>query len=92
MTIVYSITGVLLLILCAPYMNSVRVGPTVFDRVLALNVLGSKFSLLLLIVVLIYERMYLFVDIALAILLLNIFTTLLLARNIRFKRVGEPKQ
>ena len=45
-----------------------------------------------LIVGLIFERMDMFVDIALAILLLNIFTTLLLARNIRFKRVEEPER
>ena len=51
-------------------------GPTILDRILGGNVIGTKTSVLLLLIGLIYEDLGMFVDIALAYALLNFIATL----------------
>lgn len=77
-------TGVasVLLLLALPYMVRVVAGPTVFDRVAGLNGIGTKVPVLLVLQGLMYDRLEMFVDIALALFLLNLFTTLLVARYV----------
>ncbi len=59
-------------------MTLVRVigGPTVLDRIVGVNMIGSKTTVILLLIGLIYENMSMFVDIALAYALLNFIATL----------------
>jgi len=73
-----SITFVLLLTL--PYVSRVIKGPTVFDRLQALNALGTKVPVLFVLIGLLYERAAMFIDLAIALFLLNLFTTLLVAK------------
>jgi multicomponent Na+:H+ antiporter subunit F len=63
----------LLMLLCL-----VRVvgGPTVLDRILGGNVIGTKTTVLLLLIGLLYNNVGMFVDIALAYALLNFIATL----------------
>jgi multicomponent Na+:H+ antiporter subunit F len=68
------------LLLTVPYIGRVVAGPTIYDRVAGLNAIGSMVPLLLVLVGLLYDRVDLFVDVALALFLLNLFTTLLVAR------------
>ncbi len=71
--LVCSLIFIVLLALCL-----VRVigGPTVLDRILAGNVIGTKVTVLLLIIGVLYQNVEMFVDIAIAYALLNFITTL----------------
>ena len=51
-------------------------GPTVLDRIVGVNMIGSKTTVILLLIGLIYENMSMFVDIALAYAFLNFIATL----------------
>lgn len=77
------------LLLTTPFIARVIVGPTVFDRVVALNGIGTLVAVVLVIVGLIYDRVDMFVDLALALFLLNLFTTLLVARYVRHQADTE---
>ena len=63
------------------------VGPTVLDRIMGVNAIGSKTTVLLVIIGLLYERVDMFVDIALAYALLN-FIAVLGASKYFHKRKG----
>lgn len=62
-------------------------GPTVMDRLLGVNAIGSKTTSLLLLIGFIYHRIDMFVDIALAYALLN-FIAVLAASRYFHKRKG----
>ena len=68
------------LVLALPYIYRVIVGPTVFDRLQAFNGLGTKVPVLFVLIGLAYERTSMFIDLAIALFLLNLFTTLLVAK------------
>lgn len=51
-------------------------GPTVLDRIVGVNMIGAKTTVILLLIGLIYDDMSMFVDIALAYALLNFIATL----------------
>ena len=55
-------------------------GPTVLDRLIGVNAIGSKTITLLILIGLIYQRVNMFVDIALAYAMLNFITVLASAR------------
>jgi multicomponent Na+:H+ antiporter subunit F len=63
------------------------VGPTVLDRLVGANAIGSKTVVLLLLIGCIYQRVEMFVDIALAYALLN-FIAILAASRYFHKRRG----
>jgi multicomponent Na+:H+ antiporter subunit F len=81
---------IVVLLLMLVFIGRVIVGPTIFDRVVALNGVGTIFPLLLILIGLDYGRADMFIDLALALFLLNLFTTLLVARYVRFKAELEP--
>jgi multicomponent Na+:H+ antiporter subunit F len=62
-------------------------GPTVLDRLIGVNAIGSKTVILLLLIGLIYKRLDMFVDIALAYALLNFVAVLASSRYFQ-KRKG----
>jgi multicomponent Na+:H+ antiporter subunit F len=80
------VTGVALLLM-VPFIGRAIAGPAIFDRVVALNGLGTKIPVLLVLIGLLYGREDMFVDMALALFLLNFFMTLLIARYVRDKVV-----
>jgi multicomponent Na+:H+ antiporter subunit F len=90
MTPLFIAAIVAVLLLTLPFIGRVIVGPTIFDRVVALNGTGTLVAVALVLVGLIYERVDMFVDIALALFLLNLFTTLLVARYVRHSADTEP--
>ena len=61
-------------------------GPTVLDRLVGVNAIGSKTTVLLLIVGLIYNRVQMFVDIAMAYALLNFIAVLAASRYFQKKK------
>ena len=62
-------------------------GPTILDRLIGVNAIGSKTVALLILVGLIYRRVDMFVDIALAYAMLN-FIAVLAASRYFHKRKG----
>ena len=62
-------------------------GPTVLDRMIGVNAIGSKTTALLVLIGLIYQRVEMFVDIALAYACLNFIAVLAASRYFQ-KRKG----
>lgn len=73
------------LLMMLPLYRSVF-GPTVLDRLVGVNAIGSKTTVLLLLIGLIYGRVDMFVDIALAYALLNYIAVLAASRYFHKKR------
>lgn len=62
-------------------------GPTILDRLIGVNAIGSKTTALLVLIGLIYHRVDMFIDIALAYAMLN-FIAVLAASRFFQKRKG----
>jgi multicomponent Na+:H+ antiporter subunit F len=89
MSFLFGASTLLVMVLLLPFIGRAIVGPTIFDRVVALNGIGTFIPVLMVMIGLIYGRVDMFVDIALALWLLNLFTTLLVARYVRNKAEAE---
>lgn len=61
-------------------------GPTVMDRLVGVNAMGSKTTALLVLIGFIYHRVDMFVDIALAYSMLNFITVLAASRYFQKKK------
>jgi multicomponent Na+:H+ antiporter subunit F len=89
MSLVFAGVASLILLVIATFIVRVIVGPTIFDRVVALNGVGTLVPVLMVMAGMVYGRVDMFVDLALALYLLNLFTTLLIARYVRQKAETE---
>lgn len=89
MTTFFGVAAAAVVLLTIPFIGRVVKGPSIFDRVQALNGLGTMMPVLMILIGLIYGRVDMFVDLALAIYLLSLFTTLLIARYVREQAEGE---
>ena len=78
--------AILFLMLCNLY--RVVAGPTVIDRMLGMNVIGTKTTVLIVLIGIIDGRVDLFIDITLAYALLNFITTIAAARF--YQRLAQP--
>jgi multicomponent Na+:H+ antiporter subunit F len=85
--IVFSAIVLVLLMLLSLY--RVVAGPTVLDRILGGNVIGTKTTALLLLIGVLYEDLGMFVDIAIAYALLNFIATLGATKFFLRKRNSE---
>ena len=65
------IMGASLLVLMIPILYRIIVGPTGFDRILGVNVIGTKTAVILVIIGTLFDRVDMFVDFAIAYALLN---------------------
>jgi multicomponent Na+:H+ antiporter subunit F len=84
-TILYYSGFYLSLIMLLPLYRAVF-GPTVVDRLIGVNAIGSKTTVLLILIGLIYGRVDMFVDIALAYALLNFIAVLAASRYFHKKK------
>ena len=80
LTVVVSLAAITLV-----YLYRVAQGPTVFDRLLGLNGISSKAIMLLVIIGTLYERLDMFVDIAVGYALLNRVGALAVAKYLEHK-------
>jgi multicomponent Na+:H+ antiporter subunit F len=62
------------------------VGPTLLDRLIGVNAIGSKTTVLLIIIGFLYRKVDMFIDIALAYALLNFIAVLAAARYFHKKK------
>jgi len=86
MKIFFLIVGISLLFMIMPLLYRVIMGPTVIDRIVAANVIGTKTAVMLVVIGMIFERVEMFVDFALAYALLNFMGSLAAARFIHQTR------
>jgi multicomponent Na+:H+ antiporter subunit F len=77
---VFLYSGILLGLLMLVSLYRGVIGPTVLDRLVGVNAIGSKTSTLLILIGLIYQRVDMFVDIALAYAMLNFIAVLAAAK------------
>lgn len=78
--------GVMLLLLMLPAFYRIWVGPTTIDRAVGVNVVGTKTAVLLLIIGVLFQRVDMFVDFALAYGLLNFIGSIAAARYLHRTR------
>ena len=76
----FTYAGVYLSLLILVSLYRAVFGPTVLDRLIGVNAVGSKTITLLILIGLIYQRVDMFVDIALAYAMLNFIAVLAAAR------------
>lgn len=67
-------------------------GPTVLDRLIGVNAIGSKTTVLLVLIGLVFHRVDMFVDISLAYALLNFIAVLAAARYFQKKKGLQDEQ
>jgi multicomponent Na+:H+ antiporter subunit F len=83
---------VALLALTLPFLWRVVAGPTPYDRIVGLNAIGTLVPAMLVLIGLIFGRVDMFVDSALALFLLNLFTTLIVARHTSRRFLSEDPE
>ena len=74
------IMGAGLFTLMIPVIYRIWVGPTSFDRILGVNVIGTKTAVLLVIIGTLFERVEMFVDFAITYALLNFVGAIVISR------------
>jgi len=84
---IFLFTGLYLCLLMCMSLYRAVVGPTILDRLIGVNAIGSKTTTLLILIGLMYHRVEMFVDIALAYAMLNFITVLAASRYFQ-KRKG----
>jgi multicomponent Na+:H+ antiporter subunit F len=80
MSSIFLYTGLFLSLLMVVSLYRAIIGPTVLDRMIGANAIGSKTVVLLILIGFIYERVDMFVDIALAYAMLNFIAVLAASR------------
>ena len=90
------VCAVLVLIAALAVLYRVIVGPTALDRVMAVNVIGTKTMVLLALMGFIYGRPEMFLDIVLVYALINFIATIAVLRYLeasarRRQERGEPE-
>ncbi|MBG91032.1 MAG: pH regulation protein F [Actinobacteria bacterium] len=84
--------GIILLAIMGLVIIRVALGPTVIDRLLGVNVIGTKSIMLLLIIGVIFQRLDMFVDIAIGYGLLNYIASIAAARYFQHRKDLHPPQ
>ncbi len=84
----YSAIGLSLLLLF-PMLRALM-GPTVIDRIVGVNVMGTKATVLIIFVGMLYGRVEMFVDIAIAYAMLNFIVSIAAAKLFHRYRSIEP--
>lgn len=81
--------GLALLVTMGLALSRGILGPTIFDRVLAVNMIGTKTVLLLSVVAFIYDRPD-FIDLALAYALINFIGVMAILQFVQNKSLRNP--
>lgn len=80
MSDIFLYTGIVLALLMLLPTYRALFGPTVLDRLVGVNAIGSKTIVILILIGLLYKRVDMFVDIALAYAMLNFIAVLAASR------------
>ena len=90
------IMGAALFTLMIPVIYRIWVGPTSFDRILGVNVIGTKTAVLLVIIGTLFDRVEMFVDFAISYASLNFVGAIVISRylnrTISLKEMEEQEK
>jgi multicomponent Na+:H+ antiporter subunit F len=89
MSLPFLVIAVFVAVLMAIALYRVVVGPTAFDRLIAAGLIGTNGILLLIIVGFIYQRVDMFIDLAIVYALLNFVGTIATGKYLERKREGH---
>jgi len=78
---------VLIVVLTAISLYRIAVGKTIFDRIIAAGLVGTNGFIILVLIGFLFERINMFIDIAIAYALLNFIIIIVLSKY--FERGGE---
>jgi len=81
------VVAVFIAVLTAVSMYRVAVGKTIFDRIIAASLVGTNGFIILVLIGFLFERINMFIDIAIAYALLNFVIVIVLGKY--FDRGGE---
>lgn len=84
--------GLALFLFMLPALWRVVAGPTTIDRIVAVNIIGTKTAVLLVIIGIIFQRVEMFVDFALAYAMLNFVGSLAAARFLHKTPPGTDRK
>ena len=87
----FNAIGVALCLLMLMTLHRIIHGPTAIDRIMGVNVIGTKTTILLVLIGTLYHRVDMFVDIALAYALLNFIVTIAASRYFQHHKNLNPK-
>lgn len=87
---IFMTTGILLCFLLLLVLYRTIMGPTIIDRIMGANIIGTKTTILLVIIGLIYGRVEMFVDIALAYAMFNFIVTIAVSRYFMHHKNVSP--
>ncbi len=90
MELFFEYAGIVLLAMMLPMLYRIVVGPTAIDRIVAVNVIGTKTTVLLVFIGMIFGRVEMFVDFALTYALLNFIGSLAAARYLDRVHPNQP--
>ncbi len=85
------VAGSLIFAMMVPVLYRMARGPSVIDRIVSVNIIGTKTMLLLIIFGTIFKRVDMFVDLALTYALLNFIGSLAAAKYFRLHRIIDPE-
>jgi len=86
LTTFFIVIGVILFVLMIPALYRVVMGPTAIDRIVSVNVVGTKTAVLIIVIGSILGKVHMYVDFALAYALLNFIGSLAASRYLRKTR------
>jgi multicomponent Na+:H+ antiporter subunit F len=90
MNTLFLTSSLILIILMVMMVYRIITGPTVIDRIVAVNVIGTKSIVILILIGILFNRIDMFVDIAIGYGLLNFIASIAAAKY--FKRHKKIKQ
>jgi multicomponent Na+:H+ antiporter subunit F len=88
---VFVFFGIILLVLIGLVFIRIIKGPTALDRLICVNIIGTKSIILIIFLGIVFERLDMFVDIAIAYGMLNFITSIAAAKFYQHKRSLTPK-
>lgn len=83
----FAAASIAILVAIALYLVRALKGPTAFDRILAMNAMGTKAVILVALLGFVFDRPY-FLDIALVYAMINFLATMAILKFVEFRRLG----
>ena len=83
----FAAASIAVLVAIALYLVRGLLGPTAFDRILAMNAMGTKTVILVALLGFVFDRPY-FLDIALVYAMINFLATMAILKFIEFRKLG----
>ena len=91
MDVFLKFVGISIVVMMLLVLIRVIKGPTVIDRLVGVNVIGTKVTVLMVVMGLIFERVDMFVDIAIGYGLLNFIASIAAARYYQHHKTLHPE-